>query len=276
MMNWRRLSSLLLISLSILIINLSCEEEQLEKKYIVKVGNAELTEDELNHFLDSSRFGNKHREEIIRNWIDKEIFYQEALNIGLEEDPLFQHIQKSNEKELLSSLLIQREIKSANLTFAEADLERYFENNLDEFRLNYSAVMMNRADFTDKQTAINFRSNLVSDGWKVSIENFENEESFAGSQLNNFIYKYQLKSARLLRVLSELMPDEYSIVVEAEPNLFSIVQLIKSFEADEIPQFEFVRDLVLERYLMQKKKEFYSNYKKELYNKYKVEIVRND
>jgi hypothetical protein len=235
-----------------------------------------LTEDELNFHLDSSRFGNKHREEIIRDWIDKEIFYQEAVNNGLEDDPLFKSINRSNEKELLSALLIQKEIKSANLSFTEEELQNYFADNLDDFRLNHSAVMINRANFSDKQIAIEFRSNLLKNGWQISIENFENEKSFAGSELNKFIYKYQLKSARLLRVISELLPDEQSIVVEAEPNLFSIVQLIKSFDENEIPRFEFVRNEVEERFLIQKKKEIFSNFKRELYSKYNVEISRND
>ncbi len=276
MINLRRLSSLLSISLLFLLSNLSCKEEQLDESYVARVGDARLTEDELNYYIDSSRFSNKHREEIIREWIDREILSQEAVNTGLNEDPLYKHISSLNEKELLSALLIQKEIKSEAFTFSDQELQHYFDENIEEFKLHFPAVMINRADFSDKQTAINFRSQLISDGWNVSIENFQTNNFYLNGELEKFIYKYQINSARLFRVISELMPGEYSIVVESEPNLFSIVQLIKSFDENETPSFEFVKNLVKERYAILKKKQFYSNYKKELYNKYNVEIVRND
>jgi len=71
----------------------SCAEKE-EESYIVKVGNSYLTEENISEYLNSKKNVHKFREEFIREWIEKELIYLDAVEKGILNSDEFNDIVK--------------------------------------------------------------------------------------------------------------------------------------------------------------------------------------
>jgi len=89
----------------IAIIFLGCNKEPEKKKYVARVNDTYLTEEELNE-LDSLFEDSSSRSEIIKRWVSKELLYQEAISKGITDDEEFNRIINNSRRELASSMLL--------------------------------------------------------------------------------------------------------------------------------------------------------------------------
>jgi hypothetical protein len=267
------LINLLVISaLSILLI--FCEDQKVEEPYIAKVGDHELSESKLDEFLGSYKFDKKHKDEFIRQWIELELLFNEAVNKKIIQISSYKNIIEQSRREAAAALLLNDFYKSADLDIEENDIEEYFEDNIREFKLTDKAVVINSANFSNINSAAAFRRDVIKFGWDKSIGNLENNSNLISLHKDNFLYNYQLPNVKTARTIDNLLPGEISIVFESEPNVFAVVQLVNTLEENEIPSLQYIRKSVEERYLLVRKKILYKNYIENLYTKYKVEIKR--
>ena len=73
---------LLLILITAVVLN-SCGKESSQKEFIARVNNNYLTQKDLSAIIDSGYGKDLYKNEIVRNWIDKELLYQQAEKSGM-------------------------------------------------------------------------------------------------------------------------------------------------------------------------------------------------
>ena len=248
-----------------------CKKEIPSKKYIAKVNNSYLTEDELDSIYNSSS-GIQYKNEIIRNWINRELLFQEAKKQGVLNNKNFKRILDDSKKELAASFLLKDFFEKEKITAESVELEKYYSDNPNEFKLLYNSYLLNLITFKNEDKALKFRSYALDKNWDFALQEVKNDTSVFSEKSRKLLFEYEIQPVSILRVVKELYPSEISIVLHNDENMFVVVQLIEKFDKGAIPPFELVQNEVRNVYLMQKKELTIRDYIKELYSKNDIEV----
>ncbi len=249
-----------------------CGKESNKKEYLARVNDSYLTRDDLNAIIDSGSGKNFYKSEIVRDWINKELLYQEAKSSGILDDNSFQKLKNKSDKELAVTFLVNKIFNEEKIKIEPSEVKDYYEKNKDNFKLFYNAFLINLVRFNDEDNAIEFRNNAFEKGWERADEKFKNDTSLVDNEVSHLVYEYEIQPAALVRVVRELLPDEISIVVNDSAGNYYLVQLLQKYEKGSIPPFDLVNKLVRDRYIALKKEQFITNYIKELYSKNDIEV----
>lgn len=263
---------LFLLVLTAAVVLGSCGKEPPKKEFIARVNNAYFTQNDLAAVVDSGYGKDLYKDEIVRNWIDKELLFQQAERSGILKDNEFLKVKKESEKQLAVTFLINKLFKEEQITIKPSELKDYFVKNRDNFKLFHSAFLINLVQFDDEDKAIEFRNEAFEKGWDNSLETFKDDSSLVYKEKSNLVYEYEIQPADLVRIARELLPGEISIVIDDNMGNYFIVQLLQKFEKGSIPPYEIIEGLVRDRYAALKKEQFIKNYVKELYSKNDIEV----
>lgn len=266
------------VVLFLLIVLFGCtkEREELNEPIVAKVGNSSLSKSELDSSLGYYKINEEHREEFIRRWIERELLFSEAVSKGIKSRSEYQIISEASNKELAAALFVKDHFNENKTIITQSELKSYYKSNPLQFSISENAAVVNYAGFSDINDAIDFRSILFESGWSYNAEQLENIDNIKEYAVDKLFLRSELPTAKVVRVLENLLPGEISIVFESEPNIFTVVQLVDRLKANSIPEYKYIESEVRERYLMMKKKLAYSDFIKELYSKYNVEINRDE
>jgi uncharacterized lipoprotein YehR (DUF1307 family) len=91
-----RLSKYILAA-AILILLTGCSRKQENKEYIAKVNDSYLTEEDLTAVSEGYSGHKSFKEEMIRNWVNRELLYQQAIKEGIQEHEEYQRIIRNSE-----------------------------------------------------------------------------------------------------------------------------------------------------------------------------------
>lgn len=149
---WVKLQKLFL-GLSLAALAAGCRRTVPQEEVIARVNASVLTKQE---FAESIPVGLGEisiagKEDIVRQWVDGELLYQEAKRLGLHKDPKMARQIKENEKVLLANYLIQKEILDKQLV-DEAEARAYFDKHQEEFQteLRISQILVGSKAEADK------------------------------------------------------------------------------------------------------------------------------
>ncbi len=277
MMNWkmhiklRKNSTLVFIILLSLLISCSTKDEE---NYVVKVGESYLTESMIKESLSSLGDSNKFREEFIREWIEAELIYLDALKNGTVDSEEYQRLLAKAKVEIANALAIKKILTDNSIDIVNKKLENYYVNNISEFKVASPRLVYNQVTFTNRKVANNFRNVVVDQGWKNSVNQFSNEGIDFSVVENKIEYVYNMLNENLRKQFFRLSKNELSRVFATSKNTFAIIQLLKRYNKNDVPEFEEIKGEIEQKYFSLKRKKLYSNYLKELYSKYSFEIVR--
>lgn len=249
-----------------------CGKDEPTRDYVARVDNSYLTEQDINAVVDTNRIEPAGRNEYIRNWIETEIYYQEAIKEDITENEEYNRILTRTRKELAKSFLIKKILSETEFDYNQTDLEDFYLSNKEEFKVFYETYLYNMIVFNDEDKAVLFRNTLVESDWNRTANVFRGDPSILREQTGILQSYYKIQPYTLYLMLQNLMPDEVSIILNMEPSDFTIVQLLKRYEPNDIPEFDVVKKDVEEKYIMQKRREFLKDYQKEIYTNYKIEI----
>jgi hypothetical protein len=253
---------------------LQCKEEERPAKNLVKVGDSVLTEEYVNNALGEFHNQAKYRDEFINNWIEREVLFKEAGNTGILDDNNFSLILNRSRKELAAAMLINKYLDDNKYEPASEESKKFYEQYKEDFILPDDAYKINIAYFGNKEKAIQFRSILIESDWKKAINAFRGDGALLSNESDKLIYIYQLQPVILYKIINNLLPGEISIVHQAEPMSFVIVELIEKYYRGSTPAFEIVQDKVKDRIIVLKNKEVIRNYVNKLIDEHNIEIKR--
>jgi peptidyl-prolyl cis-trans isomerase C len=248
-----------------------CTKKVEKIDYVAKVNDTYLTKNDLALIADTTELRTR-KEEVIRNWILKEMLFQEAKKEGIVDAAAFKNQIENSKKELAGSLLLQYFSESQKINASERDLKDYYETNNLEFKLSYNAYYINIIRFDDYDKAVQFRSYLLENGWEKAVAEFRDDQSIIRIRTAVTVNEQDLYPIKLSRLVQALQPQEISIVISEDSGYHSVVQVLDKFPKDSIPPFEAIKNVVVERYKAGKLKELINKYIDDLYTKNHVDI----
>ena len=104
-----------------------------------RVGQAVLTREELKKRMDQEGMRHDQESDFIDRWISRELLYQEAKRLGLQDSEELQRELELIEKEYLVQRLLERRF-SETINISEEEIESYYEKNREQFRVDEEEV----------------------------------------------------------------------------------------------------------------------------------------
>jgi hypothetical protein len=250
----------------------ACGEPEKPTSYIARVNDSYLTESDLAELTDSLSVSEKSKSSIIKNWVKQEILYQEAIKQGLADTKEFKRTIENTKRQLASAMVLDGFSASSKPVYSDKDLENFYKETQTSFRLPFNSYYFNRIDFSDRETAVKFRTELILNGWNEALNKFAKDTCLVNISNGSLIAEQDIYPVRLLRILEGLYPLEISIVIPDERGYYSVVQLLDKYSAQAIPPFEAVKQEVENRYKSALIELALENYVNDLYSKNEVEI----
>ncbi|MBU0475552.1 MAG: hypothetical protein KKF62_15495 [Bacteroidetes bacterium] len=251
----------------------SCSKKE-EKNYVVKVGNYYLTEADITEELGFTNNIHKFREEFIREWIEKHLIYLDAKKSGVINSVDYKNIIAKSKVEIANALIIKNMISENSVHVEKKEIEDFYVNNIAKFKVTTPVLVFNQVSFTDRNIAVEFLHLLIGSNWENTIENFAHQKSKISLNENRIEYVYNILQENLKEEILMLEENEFSRIVEVSHNTFTIVQLKKRYNKNDVPKFEEIKEEVEQKYLSLKRKELYDNYLNKLFSEYGSEIER--
>lgn len=264
--------SLQLLSFTLITLAVACSEEQKSEKIVVKVNEAVLTKNMLDSALSAKANSAKLKDEFINDWIETEVLYQEAVKDGVLDEDEFVTLLNRSKKELASTLYIKKLLEENEQTPDDDEVAKYFNDYKNDFLLKDDLFKLNFMRTADFDKAVQARNRIIESSWDKAKDFFRTDSTLTFSSEN--LYRDELQSAILLRVVNSLMVNETSIVMEIEPGFFSVIQLAAKYPSDSIAPYEIEKENAKKRLLILKQKEFVKEHIKKLVAEHNLEIER--
>jgi len=268
--HFRKISKLVPVLVIVLFVS-GCNKKPDRIDYVAKVNNSYLTQKQLDAMADTlGEKNNFYKSEIIRNWIDQELLYQQAVNEGIIKGDEYLRIIDESKRSLAGAMLLKHVSDKYNLNYSENDLGKFLEAHKDEFKLRQDAYIINIVEFDSENDAIQFRGTALEEGWEKteSAKNF----SFSRKQSHVMLREDEIYPAELKNVLGELNPQEISIIISPDSSTYIVTQLLDKYSAGTVPPFEFVKDKVESSFIASEKQKIINEYIKRLYSDNDIEV----
>ena len=266
----KRIFSLFLIAASII---WGCVEEKKEEDFVARVNDSYLSKKELKDLIDTTSSNTFYRSEVIRNWINRELMFQKAVEKGIVEEDKYKQVIKNSGKELAAALLLNQYVSSKKISFEPAELMKYFEENREEFKVSQNTYLLNIIHFNDEEHAVEFRSGFLTNGWDNTLIDFETDSTIIDIQNKVLLKEQDISPPTILRLVKRLNPPEISIVVSESGGQYLIVHVLEKYLKGSIPPFEIIKDEVEMRYLAGKRHQMIEDYIESLYSTNEIEVI---
>lgn len=253
-----------------------CEQEQQKTEYVARVNDSYLTAEELATMIDTGTANNTYRNETIRNWINRELLYQQAAREGILEEDNYKNILDNSAKELAGTLLLDQFSQSKTINVEQRDLMKYYEKNHDIFKCTDDSYFLNIIHFNNEDRAIEFRSLLLESDWQKTLNVFHNDSTIIGYKSSSLVKEENIYPVELLRVVKRLYPHEISIVIRERPGYYTVAQVLGKYPGGSVLPFNVIKTDVRKRYIVEKRKTLIENYIKELYSDNEIEVINQN
>ena len=274
-MNWKkhlkRINKVLTTLLTVVLIA-GCQESSDKTDYVARVNDSYLSGSDLLGILDSSNVDDNFKAEVIRNWILKELLYQEAISEGILNEKDFKRILEKSKKELAGSLLLKNFSSNVTLDYQPQEVEEYYNHSKMEFSFGSNSFKLNIATFSNQNNAVQFRSRLLINGWDEAVTQYSDDSTLLSVSNGIILSEQDIYPQQLARIVNGLHPLEISIVISDDAGYHTVAQVLNNFKKGTIPPFDIIRESVEERFIANKKKQLLDNYIDELYSKSDIEI----
>jgi hypothetical protein len=249
-----------------------CNKKPDKTDYVARVNNSYLTQKDLDVMTDTlGDKNNFYKSEIIRNWIDQELLFQQAVSEGIIDEDDFKRIMNESKKSLAGAMLLKQVSDKYNLNYSKDDLDKFFESRKDEFKLLQDAYAVNMVELNNESDAIEFRGTALGKGWEKAVEP-RNKFSFKKEKTHVMLREDEIYPVELKNVLVELYPREISIIISPDSSTYMIIQFLDKYSAGTVPPFEFIKDKVESSFVAFEKQKIINEYIKRLYADNDIEV----
>lgn len=243
------------------------EEKQLQPEIIAKVGDSVLFETDLQALARVYGIPLSDRKQIIEEWIDSEVYFQEAKNRGITNSSKFKVILKDSEKKLAKSILEEDYVQSKVFEITDSEIENYYNSHLDEFLYSQNVFVLTKLNFKQFETAIEFRNSVIQKNWEFAIKSYPNNVIWE----KKIVAQSDLHLPQLQRTISLMEEDEISPIIDEQDSTFSIYKTEKIIpKGTQIPK-ENIIDEIKVRVEIMKRARSLEQLRRDIYSKYQIE-----
>ncbi|MBN2184459.1 MAG: peptidylprolyl isomerase [Candidatus Krumholzibacteriota bacterium] len=262
MKNWKLTGSSIVLLL-ISVIAFGCARNKGEKTpelppgAIVRVGDVVLTHDKLENLLPESEkipFSPEEKTRFIQNWVDIEIFYNEALRRGLQKDPRVSTRILTLKKEFLADHLVFLELRD-RINVSEEEVEGYFMEHGDEYKYEYrvSHILVNTFEEAEEAEKLLKNNQFAWVANRYSVDPMAKRGGDLGYLTKgNMIPEFET-------VIFDLKPGEVSQIVESDFG-FHLIKMVGMREARVKVTLDEVRERIMSQLIMEKRAKTYSEF----------------
>lgn len=276
MISWKRhlkeINKIILPIFFVVIIIAGCQEKTKEIDYVARVNDSYLSGSDFLEISGSPNVNDSSKAEVIRNWITKELLYQQAIKEGIVDDEEFKIIIEKSKKELAGSLLLKSISLNPDLSYETNEVEDFFNLYKSEFSFASNSFKLNIGTFNKQVSAVQFRSLILSNGWDEAVKKYSKDKNTVNISSKVILSEQDIYPQELSRVVSGLYPLEISIVISDDAGYHSVAQVLNKFSKGSVPPFEDIKEIVEKRFLAFKKKQLIDKYIDELYSNNEIEI----
>lgn len=257
-----------ILFISLVVIS-GCGSDNENKTYKARVENSILTDEEIKNSVADDSLS---RNTFIKNWINSELFYLEALDNNVQNDPKLKALIEKSKKELINSFWIRKYLQENKVDPTESELKVFYKEQSELFTVNDDAFIVDMITFPQSDKGWEFRDAVLDGDWKSGVDKMVKDSALIKEFSSQLIYSHDITKGSLLRVIGSLNPGEVSPVIPNEGSGYTVVRLVKGYTAGSIPEFELIRKDVERVYTEWKLKDRLEEYTRSLYSKYDIEI----
>lgn len=254
------------------ILLLSCSEEPKKKDFVARVNNSYLTREELASLVDTTNLSRIEKDQIISDWIYRELLFQKAKEDGILDSEKYKNIISTSEKELAAAMLLKNYAEDEAIELDDDELKNYYEKNKNYFKLKIDSYLINKITFLSEEEAIKFRTLATESDWDKAVNFFSSDSNLVQLKKSELIEENYLHPKDLARIAGDLYTQEISLVFTEDSENYSVVQLLQKYSKDSTPPFEVIKQKVSERLFAEKRKQLIKNYINDLYLNNEIEI----
>jgi peptidyl-prolyl cis-trans isomerase C len=272
----RRVAGFALIVLLVLAFNACSKKTETKGPYLVKVGNAKITEADLDRelknlpeFAQALFAGSSGKERFLDELVKKEILYQEAVKKGIDKDPQYKAKVEDFKKITLVGLLLERVIEEKSKVTPE-DVKEYYAKNKEEVspatQMRVSQIVVKTSD---EANGIYEKLKKGEDFAKIAKQSSLDPGSAKSGGDMGYLAKGQMKP-EIESVAVKLKVGQFSPPVKI-PGGYLLVKVTDKKLGKPL-EFDKVKNLIAQRLAAEKQKDAFNSYLDELRKSYKVEM----
>lgn len=250
-----------------------CGRNAGERGYVARVGDAVLTAEELREYtgadtLEASRA-------FVASWVTNQVLYQEAQRRGYgDADEVMRQVEEAK-RQLAINALLQHEVFDADTaTISDERVQREFEAQRDAWRLREDVVHISFVIFGERDAANTFRSKLLQGKtWKAAFDevNAEMPDAVLRTAFHRYYTQGTLYPEELWKAARTLKPEEVSYAIRS-PAGYAVMSVHATKTQGEVPEFDYVKEEVRSRILLQQRRQRYNELLARLRSQYDIEV----
>ncbi|WP_420454913.1 peptidyl-prolyl cis-trans isomerase [Rubrivirga sp.] len=226
---------------------------------VARVGDAELTEADLADALGDAPAGLDSatvREQLVEQWVQRELLIQEARRQGLDDDPAVARRLQEAERSTLEQAALETFFEQAPAEPSDADLEAYYDRHRDALALREPYVRLRHLRLADASKAAEARASLaraVASPYPDSLFVLVAAE-YADDPAGATAFAGEYVSEERIRSLDETLGERVArlsagaeVAVVPVSRTVHLVQVVDRVPAGTVPPFRLVRDELAER-----------------------------
>lgn len=235
---------------------------------ILRVGEVVFTKEDLNRLLPGSEgtaLAEGEKQTYVKRWAEVELLYQEALDRGLDDDPMVSFRISNLKKEFLADHLIYLEMRE-RISVTEEEIEEYFEAHRPEYEREYRVrhILVNTREEAEKVKTLLKTNSFAYIANKYSVDPVSRKGGDLGYLAKgNMIPEFE-------PVVFSLKPGEISDVVKSEFG-YHIIKLVGSRKILAKVHMDDVREEIINMLVLRKREKAYREFMRSLEDKIGVE-----
>ncbi|MBN1291935.1 MAG: peptidylprolyl isomerase [Candidatus Latescibacteria bacterium] len=250
----------MIVVLMLVCCSVSKEGNTVNDRIYATVNNIHLTESDLKDLVPEGVYDKltiEYKQEIIKEWVNNELIYQEALQRNIDKDPKIERLLYNSKRNLLSNELLER-IYSDIGDPDEEELKSYYKEHEDYFILNSNEYRIRYALFDNRKDAQDFwRAVKQGESFSELAKTDSKDPSFQTGGDIGVINEEMIEPAIWNAI--ENTYNKLGLVKISDP--FSVMDgwscliVDEVYEKDTVKPFGIVRDQVIDMYLVEKREE---------------------
>ena len=264
-------------SLLVAALLIGCSHENKQKKYIARVDDSFLTEDDLAASRDSLSEDRNQTRGFIDTWVTNELLYQEAARRGLTNAETIQRQLDAVKKRLVISALLDQELFARDTpAISDEVIAAAYDSNKNAFLLREEVVNVSFALFAGRDAANAFRSRLLSPTpWGEAVASIQSDSVFRLQLLQVATRQYftqtNLYPEELWKLARTLAREEVSFVLKTDAGYYVLV-VHKLQHQGDIPDLDYIKHEIRDRVLVAQRRAAYEQLLTNLRARHSVEI----
>ncbi|MEW6510392.1 MAG: peptidylprolyl isomerase [Bacteroidota bacterium] len=255
-----------------------CARETPPQGYVARVGAVGLTREELAQAADSIGIPRSTSRAFVDEWVVSELLYQEAQRRGLTEDPAVLRRVEESRRRLAIEALLEREVYSdTGGGLNDEALAAFYKAHAAFFTLKEDVVRASYVMFSDRDAANLFRTRVLrGTAWNDAVDHMRadslNARSMRAEARRQYFTQGTMYPDELWKLTRTLAIDEVSFVVKAAAGYY-VMTVHSVRHAGEAPDFEYIRNDVRDRMLIDRRRARYEQLIAGLRERHTVEVT---